>query len=158
MRTVLYRIVYTCQQKLLRSCTKLFLTEHSPPFPHLRAGICCCTWRKASSVLTTTCQDELTYRPTDTQTYILEQRHTTDTQTQIYPGTDIVYWRALTTVIVIRDKMWWIVLVKCDSRHILTRFVILGKFWDLVGILVIEDESETILSKMAIESWNQIMF
>ena len=42
--------------------------------------------------------------------------------------------------------------MKCDSRHILTRFVILGKFWDLVGILVIEDESETILSKMAIES------
>ena len=47
--------------------------------------------------------------------------------------------------------------MKCDSRHILTRFVILGKFCDLVGILVIEDESETILSKMVIESWSQIM-
>ena len=47
--------------------------------------------------------------------------------------------------------------MKCDSRHILTRFVILGKFCDLVGILVLEDESETILSKMAIESWSQIM-
>ena len=47
--------------------------------------------------------------------------------------------------------------MKCDSRHILTRFVILGKFCDVVGIFVIEEESETILSKMVIESWSQIM-